>query len=296
MLTRVDGKLNFRSWWFYALAAALLWGLWGALIEIPEKGGFPATLGYCVWAIVMLLPAVIVLRSIGWKLELDRKSIWYGCVIGFLGAAGQLVLFQALILGPAYVVFPLISLSPVVTIVLSIIFLKEKASLGSWIGIVLALLAVPLLSYQPAEGNDNGIFWILLSLLVFLAWGLQAYFMKLANHVMKAESIFFYMTLTGILLIPIAIFMTDFDQDITWGVSGPLLTAAIQLLNAVGALCLVYAFRYGKAIIVSPVTNAGAPVITVVLSLLIYSVMPHWIILGGMIIAIIAIVLMSANE
>ena len=36
----------------------------------------------------------------------------------------------------------------------------------------------------------------------------------------------------------------------------------IQILNAVGALTLVYAFRYGKAIVVSPLINAGAPLLT----------------------------------
>ena len=41
----------------------------------------------------------------------------------------------------------------------------------------------------------------------------------------------------------------------------------IQILNAVGALMIVYAFRYGKAIIVSPLTNAVAPVITIIISL-----------------------------
>src|SRR5690606_34601399 len=160
-------------------------------------------------------------------------------------------------------------------------FLKEKAKRASWIGIILALMAIPLLSYQPSENGSHGTLWIFLSFLVFLAWGIQAFFMKKANHTMKAESIFFYMTLTGIALIPVALLMTDFSQEINWEAEGPLLAAGIQLLNAVGALSLVYAFRYGKAIIVSPMANAGAPVITVFLSLLLYAVFPHWIVLAG---------------
>ena len=91
--------------------------------------------------------------------------------------------------------------------------------------------------------------------------------MRFANQTMKAESIFFYMMLTGILLIPFAMLMTDFSQEINWGFKGPYLTAMIQILNAIGALCIVYAFRYGKAMIVSPLTNAVAPVITVIISL-----------------------------
>src|SRR5690606_24795992 len=280
---------RFSYWWIYAIGTTVLWGIWGALIETPEKNGFPATLGYCIWALVMLIPAYFALKNIGWKLERDKMSIWYGAIIGFLGAGGQLILFHTLVLGPAYLVFPLISLSPLVTILLSLVFLKEKASKASWAGIVLALLAIPLLSYQPPENGGFGVLWIFLSLLVFLAWGIQAYYMKLANQTMKAESIFFYMALTGIILIPFALWMTDFSQEINWGPEGPLLAAGIQLLNAVGALSLVYAFRYGKAIIVSPMANAGAPVITVTLSLLLYAVFPHLIVLVGMVLAIIAI-------
>ena len=138
--------------------------------------------------------------------------------------------------------------------------------------------------------------WIVLSLLVFLAWGFQAYVMKFANQTMKAESIFFYMMVTGLLLIPIALWMTDFSKEINWSFSGPWLTAMIQILNAVGALCLVYAFRYGKAMIVSPLTNAGAPVITTVMSLIIYMVIPHPIVITGMVLAIIAAFLMAIEE
>jgi drug/metabolite transporter (DMT)-like permease len=70
----------------------------------------------------------------------------------------------------------------------------------------------------------------------------------------------------------------------------------IQILNAVGALMLVYAFRYGKAIIVSPLINVGAPVITIVISYLIYSVMPHPVTIIGMLLAIFSVYLIEVEE
>ncbi len=282
--------MKIKPWLIFALITTIFWGVWGAIIEIPEKAGFPATLGYIVWALTMIIPAVIVLGRISWKLEKGKKAIMYGMLIGVSGAAGQLILFQALRTGPAYLVFPFVSLSPLVTILLSLWFLKEKASPKSWIGIVIALIAIPLLSYQPAgNGQKFGFLWILLALAVFLLWGVQAYFMKVANNHMKAESIFFYMMISGLALIPAAFFMTDFSQQINWGLKGPYLAFGIQILNSIGALFLVYAFRYGRAIIVSPLTNAGAPVITIVLSLLIYGIFPHTIILIGMLLALTAI-------
>ena len=289
--------MKIRPWLLYAITTTVFWGVWGAIIEIPEKAGFPATLGYSVWALTMIPPALIALFIIKWKLEYDFRSILLGLVIGFTGAGGQLILFQALRTGPAYLVFPFISLSPVITILLSYIFLKERASRRGWIGIVLALLAIPLLSYQsPESGTSQGSLWIILSLLVFLAWGFQAYVMRFANQTMKAESIFFYMMITGLLLIPIALWMTNFSQEINWGFKGPWLTALIQVLNAIGALMIVYAFRYGKAMIVSPMTNAVAPVITIIISLILYQVIPHPIIISGMVLALISIFLMAIED
>jgi drug/metabolite transporter (DMT)-like permease len=113
---------------------------------------------------------------------------------------------------------------------------------------------------------------------------------------MKAESIFFYMMVTALMLIPFALFMTDFSQPINWTFKGPYLAALIQILNSIGALCLVYAFRYGKAIIVSPMTNAIAPVITVIISLLIYAVVPHAVTVVGIVAAVIAAFLMAIEE
>lgn len=289
--------MKVRPWLIYAIVTTLFWGVWGALIEIPEKAGFPATLSYVVWSLTMIPPALVALKLVNWKLEYNKRAIFLGLVIGFTGAGGQVILFQALRTGPAYLVFPFISLSPVITILLSYFFLKERASKRGWIGIALALIAIPLLSYQsPGNAGGEGYLWIVLSLLVFLAWGFQAFVMKFANETMKAESIFFYMMLTGLLLAPLALWMTDFSQNINWGFKGPYLAAMIQVLNAIGALTIVFAFRYGKAIIVSPLTNAVAPVITIIISLIIYQVIPHPVILLGMLLALIAIFMMAIED
>jgi drug/metabolite transporter (DMT)-like permease len=242
----------------------------------------------------MIPPALVGLALIKWKLDRDTMSLIYGMTIGLLGAGGQLALFHALVDGPAYLVFPIISLSPTVTVIFSVIFLRETTSRRHWIGIALALTAILLMSLQkPDDSIIKGYLWFGLAILVFLAWGTQAFFMKKANMTMRAESIFFYMMVTGILLSPIAFLMTDMSQDINWGFRGPYFAAIIHTLNSVGALMLVYAIRYGKVIIVAPMTNAVAPIITVILSLLIYAVIPNPIIIIGIVIAMIAVYLIA---
>jgi drug/metabolite transporter (DMT)-like permease len=101
------------------------------------------------------------------------------------------------------------------------------------------------------------------------------------------------MMITGIMLIPAAYLMTDMTREINWGFRGPYLAALVSVLNSIGALTLVYAIRFGKVIIVAPLTNAVAPVITVILSLLIYAVIPNPVIITGIVFALIAVYLMA---
>jgi uncharacterized membrane protein len=286
--------MNRRAGLVFALVTMAFWGVWGAFAGRPTEHGFPDTLVYVVWALTMLAPAVYALARTGMRLEHDGRSILFGVLIGLTGAGGQMLLFHAVHTGPTYLIFPLIALSPIVTIALSVGWLKERVSWIGGIGIVLALLALPLFDYEPGGATHGfGVAWFFYSLIILVAWGVQAFFMKLANKTMSAESIFFYMTLMGLALIPLALCMTDFSQPINYGLDGPWLAAITQILNSVGALTLVYAFRYGKAIVVSPLTNAGAPLITALLSLALLGIVPQPLKIVGIVLAFLAAALLA---
>ena len=278
----------------FALVTTAFWGVWGAFAGRPVENGFPETLIYVVWAFTMIAPALYALARVGWTLEHDGRSILYGSIIGLLGAGGQMLLFHAVHTGPTYLIFPLIALSPVVTIVLSVSWLKERVTWLGVLGIVLALVALPLFDYEPGEAaRGHGVAWFVYALIILIAWGVQAFFMKLANHTMRAESIFVYMALTALALIPVALSMTDFTQPINYGLGGPWLAAITQILNAVGALTIVFAFRYGKAMVVSPLTNAGAPLITALLALALLGIVPPPLKITGVVLAFAAAALLA---
>ncbi|HEX8404155.1 MAG TPA: EamA family transporter [Duganella sp.] len=279
--TATAGAVRPAGWLGYALTTTLLWGVWGAFAGLPGQNGFPETLIYVVWALTMIPPALFVLARAGWRVRADRRAIAYGLTIGLLGAGGQMILFYAVKAGPTYLIFPLISLSPVITIALSYLFLRERTGALGVGGIVLAVCALPLFDYTPGGAPQQYGLWFVLAIGVLIAWGLQAYFIKLANASMDAQSIFFYMTASALLFIPVALAMTDFSQPINYGPSGPLLAAVTQVLNAVGALTLVYAFRHGKALVVSPLVNAGAPLLTTVISMALAATLPSGYKLAG---------------
>jgi uncharacterized membrane protein len=286
-----------KPWLIYALVTTGFWGVWGAFAEFPTRHGFPETLVYVVWALTMLPPALYAMQRVGWRVRHDARSVLLGSLIGFTGAGGQMLLFHAVHTGPTYLIFPIIALSPVITIGLSMVFLRERVTRLGALGVVFALIALPLFNYTPGDAATTaggfGVSWFLYALIILLAWGVQGYFMKLANGSMDAESIFLYMTLTGLLLVPVALWITDFSIPIDYGWQGPGLAAITQILNAVGALTLVYAFRYGRALVVAPLANAGAPMITAIISMIVLSVTPNLITIVAIVLAFIAAALLA---
>ena len=281
-----------HNWLLYALVTMVTWGIWGAFSDQPD---YPATLTYVVWAISMVPCALFALANIKFKLDLRPKSILLGMGVGLLGAGGQLALFQALKYGPGYLVVPMISVAPIITVILSAIFLKERVSKWGALGIALAFVAI--VCFSLSGKSDEAVtswLWILFAAIVFVFWGIQALIMKLANnYAPDAESVFIYMAISGVVLIPVALGMTDFSQPINHGWSGPWFTFCVQILNAIGAFTLVYANRYGKAMVVAPLADACAPVISCIISLALYSHFPSVAQIIGIVSAISCVLLLS---
>ena len=286
-----------KLWLLFILITVVTWGIWEAFSGYQISHGIPDTVVYIAWALSMLPCALVALIINKGKLTFSWRGIGLGAIVGLLGAGGQLVLFKALTLGPSYIIYPFISMSPVVVITLASIFLKERANKWQIAGIVVALAAILLLSLETGnEGSPvTGWLWIVLAVLVLLAWGIQGFFMKFANESMDAESLFVYMALFAVLLAPVAYFMTPdaatfFAQE---GAMTPFWSSfGIQILNSIGALTLVYAYRYGKAVVVSPMEGL-APMVTVLLSLVILHVIPNPLQIAGLVCAAFAMYALS---
>ncbi|WP_411100440.1 DMT family transporter [Streptomyces sp. x-45] len=274
-------KNGTRGWILYASLLVLFWGVWGAFSSEPNsRYGYPNEMIYIIWAFTMLIPAYFAMRGN----TFDRRPVaaMYGLIAGLTGAGGQLLLFQALSDGPAYLIFPLVSLSPVITVLMATVLLRERITRLAVVGVVAALVAIVLLSIPSgSDDSDSHGPWLLIAVLVCVAWGVQAFCMRKAALVgVNDATTFGWMTISGLLLVPVAFaLMGGLPDAAPW--QAPALTAVTQVLNAVGALFLVMAFSRGKATVVAPVTNALAPVLTIVLSLAVYQTLPSvWGTLG----------------
>lgn len=139
---------------------------------------------------------------------------------------------------------------------------------------VAALASIVLFSITSGSGDSGSGSWLVLALIVMVAWGVQAFYLRKAATVgVNDATTFAWMTVSGLALVPVAwIMMGSYPSDAPW--QAPVLTLGTQLLNAVGALFLVMALSRGKAAVVAPVTNALAPVLTIILSLAVYQTVP----------------------
>lgn len=286
-----------KSWIMYTFLTVVTWGVWGAFSAWPTNNySYPEQWIYIIWSLTMLIPCCFSLR--GQHFDFSGKAIFYGCLIGFTGAGGQLLLFKVLAMGaPAYLVFPIISVSPAITVLMSLLILKERVNKIGAIGVVLALISIIMFSLGSDSGNKtSGLLWLVYSIIICFAWGIQAFFMKKAStQGVNDSSLFGYMTITGILLAPVAWLMLE-DKSASYPIMAIASTAGIQVLNAVGALCLVMALSRGKATIIAPCTNALAPVLTAIISLIIYQSMPGILAFVGIVLAISGSTIMVYSE
>ena len=282
-----------NTWLLYALVTMITWGIWGAF---SDQTTLPKTLVYVVWALSMIPCALVALANIKFKLDMRSKPALLSMGVGLLGAGGQLVLFLALDYAPAYLVMPMISVAPIVTVLLSTIFLKERVSKLGILGIALAFVA--LVCFALPDSKDGAVtswIWIVYASMVFIFWGIQAFVMKLANNsTPDAESVFVYMAISAVILIPVALLMGKGEASLcSFGWGEPLKVFGVQILNAIGAFTLVYANRYGKAMIVAPLADACAPVIMCVISLILYAAVPTVPQIIGMVAAISCVFIFS---
>lgn len=282
-----------HNWLLYALITMITWGVWGAF---SDQTSLPKNLIYVVWALSMVPCALAALFNIKFKLDIRPKPAILSMAVGLLGAGGQLVLFLALDYAPAYLVMPMISVAPIVTVLLSALFLKERVSRLGILGIVLAFVA--LVCFALPDNTDGGAakswIWIVYASVVFICWGIQAFVMKLANNsTPDAESVFVYMAIAAVLMIPVALLMGDGSGISSQGWGELTKVFFVQILNSIGAFTLVYANRYGKAMIVAPLADACAPVIMCVISLLLYAAVPTTPQLIGIVAAISCVLIFS---
>ena len=132
----------------YFIFILLAWGLWGFFGKYALKYINPTSLILfeTIGAIVIQLIVVIFLFYYKYKFDTNQTGITLAVLTALFGVIGTILFFFTLSKTKASVLVPLTALYPVIAILLSFLFLKEKVTLMQGIGIVLAIVASVLLS------------------------------------------------------------------------------------------------------------------------------------------------------
>lgn len=134
------------AWLFYTLLTALLWGVWGFEAKLLMDRASPYA-GQVLFTFGMVVPlAVVLVSKRRFSGERRGRGMFYAFLTGLLGGGGNVAFYMALNGGSASTVVPLTSLSPLVTVLVGVVFLKERMKARQYGGLALALVAIYLLS------------------------------------------------------------------------------------------------------------------------------------------------------
>jgi transporter family protein len=135
------------TWLLPALLATVLWGVVGVLQKLGSTRINAASL--LIWVTVgyiVALPCFWFGAGIG---ALSGRALTLGLLAGTVNGLGTWFLFAAFERGAkASVAVPLTALYPLVTVALAFLFLSERLGALEWVGVLLAICAGMMLSYE----------------------------------------------------------------------------------------------------------------------------------------------------
>lgn len=140
-------KRRIPAWLVYSILTLLLWGVWGAVSKVLSDQ-IDAYTNQALFGIGMMPLVLLVAFSPRLKGGVRRRrGISYAFITGVLGGAGNILFFRSLMEGgKASIVVPVTSLSPVVTVLMGYFILRERLTLVQKAGLLLAFVAIYLLS------------------------------------------------------------------------------------------------------------------------------------------------------
>ena len=186
---------------------------------------------------------------------------------GAAGLVGVALLYYALGQAPMNVISPVTAVMTAVVPIVAGVLQGERPRLLAWVGIVLGLVAVTLITRQPADHPHGPIGWRPLTMAVLSGVGFGAYFICLARTDEDSGlwPVVLSRTMAVLLVVPLAAALAGFVR-----IPRPVLAlaAVAGILDAVANLAFLLASRHGL-LSLSSVITALYPAGTVLLAVLI---------------------------
>jgi drug/metabolite transporter (DMT)-like permease len=141
------------NWVAASLLVIVLWGVVGLFQKVGANHSSSDSL--FLWTTAGYLLLIPFLLPYSQLLTLDRRSILVGVAAGLTNGIGAWCLYAALEKGAsASVAVPLTALNPTITIALAVGFLHERLTAVQIVGVIAALAAGAMLSYEPSPSSE----------------------------------------------------------------------------------------------------------------------------------------------
>ena len=245
---------------------------------------------------VGLLPVMLALGLWQRTFMAATGSRWRGGLLalasGVLTCLGNAAYYDLIGRGAkAATVVPLTALYPVVTVVLALVFLKERFNRIQLTGVGLSLAAIYLFNVtRDSVLGSASLAWVLAP--IFL-WGAAALLQKVATNHISAELATLWFLAAFIPVAGVILWRESLPPAIsarTW-----VTVSALGLFFAIGNMALLAAFASGgKASIISPIAGLY-PLVSVPVAVLVFDERIGVRESAGVVLALVAVIALSAE-
>ena len=144
-----------KEWFWYAIAAAVLYGLHQVFTKLAANRIGDGIGGFIVEISAALIIAfyLIYLRFFSkWKQPVSNEGVFYSVLTGICVGAGTVMFFLLFQKGGPLSAVPMVLAGGAALMaIVGILFLKEPATITRVSGILLSLLGLFLLRYSPTK-------------------------------------------------------------------------------------------------------------------------------------------------
>jgi transporter family protein len=135
------------DWLIYALMCSILYGIWGFFGKLATKSLDYKT-AFLYEAIGAFLTTLFIIGSSkNLNFEGNIAGIVFALLVGVCGTVASLIFLKAIESGPVVSTISITSLYPLLTVLLSYLFLKEAITIPQIIALSLAIISVILSAY-----------------------------------------------------------------------------------------------------------------------------------------------------
>lgn len=286
-------QMKGRMWLLYTILAAFSWGIWSVLTKFISIDVSPFVT-HLMFTTGALFTLPVVIRKCRIK-GMSIKGISFGIGASILVLLGNVSVYQSFKLGgQAAVVIPFTNLYPLVTILIALLFFKEKLNWINWAGIITIIPAIIFLSGQSRIFSDPEHFfqtvelkaWLLFAFLALLLFGIFSASQKVVTNYLSTGWSYLSFVVSSVLVS--VIFIVTGLIDFNFSQKTFLIGSMAGFLDGLGVLAIYSAYRArGKASKVSSIGSTMQQVFTIILALVFLHERINLTIFTGIVLAIL---------